>query len=247
MHSLYANLVNELHKWWLQPKTKWLLLVMMLIPILSAWLLDNGRTRTGIVLLTGSNLPMTMLSLLTTILLPLYLFMLAADSFSGELSARTLKNVLLRPIHKAKLFASKVLAVAVIIGLVLLLTGLVSAVSGLFMGGGGTASLGRIAGAYAAAFVPMMAVGVFAILISQWFTSSTLTIFVGVLLFGAVKFLPLFFPQAAGWSAFSYTDWGLQVSNGVSGDILFQGFALLLSYSMIGYMAAWLLFARKQL
>ncbi|MBW7459578.1 hypothetical protein K0U00_36525, partial [Paenibacillus sepulcri] len=83
MHSLTAGIINELEKWWLQRKTKWFLLFLVLIPVLAAWLVARVQGNAGISAIVGNDFPLIMLGILTTVLLPLYLFMCAADSFTA--------------------------------------------------------------------------------------------------------------------------------------------------------------------
>lgn len=246
MYSLYANTLNEAQKMWFQKKTKTALLLAVLVPVLSAVLLDSLQSNAGI--FVGRNLPLLMLELFTSVLLPLFLFMTAADSFAGEAAARTLNNVLLRPIARSNVFASKVLAIAMLAAVLLAVVWLASVLSGLVLDGGATMS-GWIDGvqAYFAAFVSMIAVGLAAVFVIQWFRSSSAALALCMFLYIAAKALPFVYPQAAVWSVFSYTDWyALWVGNAASSGKLLNGFVFLLANSIICYTAGWYLFERKQ-
>lgn len=248
MSGILINTRNEWEKWLLQRKAKWLLLVLALLPAASALLIRSIGSNSGILLVTGEDLPLAMLRLLTAFLLPLLLFMTAADSFTVEMADRTIKNVLLRPIARSGIFASKVLALGAVTVVILAIVGISSALSGMFLlpsvrGTGWWAG----AGAYAAAVIPMLTVGLFAVLVAQWWRSGTMMIVTCILVYGAVKLLPLVVPEAAYWSPFAYTGWHeLWIGGGVQGTERFQVFALLAGYCMISYTGALMLFARKQ-
>ncbi|NGQ97520.1 ABC transporter permease subunit [Brevibacillus sp. SYP-B805] len=238
-----------MEKLWKRRRTKGFLLLTLLVPIISAILLAFLQNHTGVFGGLGSNLPMLMLSLFTFALLPLFLFMTAVDSFSGEVAARTLKLVLVRPISRTKVFASKVLAIAVYLAVHLGVLWIASAVSGWMVPGGEMAGgvLDSVK-AYAASFVPMMAIGLIVVFIAQCFSSTTGAMATAIFIYAAAKLFPFVFPQFAVWSVFSYTNWYvLWVGNGMSMNTLLNTSVLLLSYCIIVYTAGWLLFDRKQL
>ncbi|MGM0883770.1 MAG: ABC transporter permease [Bacillota bacterium] len=248
MHSLYANVRNETEKLWNLRRTKGFLLLTLLLPVISAILLAAMQNNTVIGGL-GSNIPMLMLSLFTFALLPLFLFMSAADSFAGEVASRTLKLVLIRPITRAKVFASKILAIAFYIAIQLGALWLASVLSGwLITGGEATGGLLDSIKAYTASFFPMIAVGLITVLIVQCFNNSTGAITLIIIIYAAAKLIPFIFPQASVWSVFSYTDWYvLWVENGASISKLLQSFVLLLAYCIMAYTAGLIIFDRKQL
>jgi ABC-2 type transport system permease protein len=249
MHSLFANVLNETEKLWNRRRTKGFLLLALLIPVISAILLTILQNNTGVISGLGSNLPMMMLSLFTFALFPLFLFMTAADSFSGEVAAHTLKLVLVRPITRPKAFASKVLAIVFYIAVYLGVLWIASVISGWFVPGRNlTGGLPDSIKAYAATFVPVIAIGLFTVFIAQWFNNSTGSMAMIIFIYIAAKLLPFVFPQISVWSVFSYTNWYvLWVGKGVSISKLFNTFMLLLSYSIMAYTAGLILFERKQL
>jgi ABC-2 type transport system permease protein len=249
MNSLYANLRNETEKLWTRRITKGFLLLTLLLPVISAILLAALQNNIGVIGGLGSNLPMLMLSLFTFALLPLFLFVTAADSFTGEVAARTLKLVLLRPITRAKVFASKVLAIAVYIAVHLGALWIASVLSGSFIPGGDvTGGLLDSIQAYTASFLPMIAIGLITVLIAQCFNNSTGAMALIIFIYAAAKFIPFIVPQVSMWSVFSYTNWYVMwVGNGASISKLLNSFVLLLAYCIMAYTAGLIIFDRKQL
>lgn len=248
MHSLFASVLNETEKLWIRRRTKGFLLLALLIPLISAVLMALLQNNAGVIWGIGSNLPMLMLQLFTFALFPLFLFMTAADLFSGEVAARTMKLVLVRPITRNKAFASKIIAIAVFIALLLVTLWLSSVISGLFVPGGTTGGVLDSVKAYTAAFVPMIAIEMVAVFIMQCFNNSTGAMALIIFIYAAAKVIPFIFPAFSPWSVFSYTNWyTLWVGNGASVGKLTNSFILLLSYSIIAYTAGLILFERKQL
>lgn len=249
MHSVYASWFNEMEKLWLRRRTKGFLLLTVLIPAIFAFLLAILQNKTILSAGLGSNFPMLMLGLFTTIFLPLFMFMVAADMFPGEVAARTLKLTFIRPIVRSKVFASKVAALAVYIVVHLCAIWLVSVVAGLFLRNDNIwSSLFESIKLYTAAFVPMLAIGLIAIFFAVWFNNSTSALGLILFIYIAAKLLPLVFPPIAIWSIFSYSDWyTLWVGGGVSFGKLLNTFLLLLSYCILAYTAGWLIFDRKRL
>ncbi|UFJ39416.1 ABC transporter permease [Brevibacillus humidisoli] len=247
MNSLYANALNEMEKLWKRQRTKGFLLLTLLVPVISAMLLiflEQNAVFRGL----GSNLPMLMLGLFTFTFLPLFLFMTAVDSFSGEAAAGTSKLVLVRPITRTKVFTSKVLVIAIYIVVYLGVLWMASVISGWFVAGAdvGGGLLDSIK-AYAATFLPMMAIGLIAVLLAQCFNNTSGAITLIVSIYGAAKLLPFVFPQVSVLSVFSYTNWYvLWVGDGASIEKLFNTLVLLLAYCIIAYTAGWMLFDRKQ-
>nr|WP_273385856.1 ABC transporter permease subunit [Cohnella zeiphila] len=237
-----------MEKLWMRRRTKAFLLSTVLLPALGAAALSSLQSGTAIGFGLGSDLPMLMLGLFTTLLLPLFLFMAAVDSFTGEFASRTIKLVLTRPISRSKAFASKVLALAVLIAVSLGAVWLASAAAELLSGGGLTGS-GLIDGvvAYASAFLPMLAVALMSVLLAQRFHNSAGALGLIVLVYVLAKLLPFLFPSAAVWSVYSYTNWySLWIGGGVPSGKLLNTTLLLFSYCVMAYMGGLMQFERKR-
>jgi ABC-2 type transport system permease protein len=167
--------------------------------------------------------------------------------FAGEAAARTLKLVLVRPITRTKVFASKMLAIAGAAAVLLAALWLASTVAaalvpGASMSGGLLDSLI----AYTAALLPLFAIGLLAAFVAQWVGSGSGALAAMVLLYAAAKVAVFIFPAASVWSVFSYTNWYLLwVGGGASAVVLFRTFVLLLSYCIMAYTAGWLSFLHR--
>ncbi|WP_066070371.1 ABC transporter permease [Neobacillus soli] len=242
---IIANILNETEKLWKHNRTKGFLLLAILLPVISAIILHYLPNNLGI----GSNLPMLMLRLFTFSLLPLFLFMSASEAFSGEVASNTLKLGLVRPITRAKVFASKVAAITIFLAILLGVIMITTIISGWLVPGGDYASgLLDIFTAYAAAFIPLMAIGCVSVFIAQFFNKSSGALVTMILIYTAAKFVPFIFPALSVWSIFSYTNWYvLWIGNGAPFVKLANSFILMLSYCIMAYSAGVILFEKKQL
>lgn len=249
MYSLYANWLNEMEKLWTRRRTKGFLLLAFLVPALTPLILVLLQGNTSIYSGLGDDFPMLMLGLFMTIFLPLFLFMTAVDLFSGEAANGTVKLVLVRPIVRSKVFASKIMTIAVCIAVYLGAIWLGAVMGGLLLQNDNLwSSIFESVKAYTAAFVPMLAISLMAVFIAVCFNNSAGALGLSIFIYVVAKLLPFVFPPMAVWSVFSYTDWyTLWAGSGVSFGKLLNTFALLLSYCIITYTFSLLLFDRKQL
>ncbi len=208
MHSLYASVRNEVVKMALKKKNRFFLLMTFALPIGAGLLMGNLQNGLGLGVVTSGEFPIFVLGLLTVFFLPLFVFMGSADQFSGELGDRMLKNALVRPISRFKVFASKQAALAISIAAYLLVALLGSAGAALFLGGG--LELGNAIDwltAYAAAFLPLLSLSVTAVFLAQFFASGIGALTVSVLLYVALKAGAFVLPQLNAYSPTAYLNW----------------------------------------
>jgi ABC-2 type transport system permease protein len=249
MFNVYVNVLNESEKLWAQRKTKLFLSLSVFVPVTCALILYVLESNTGIMVTAGANFSLLMLQVFTFAVLPLFLFMAAADLFSGEAADRSLKLGLVRPITRHKVFASKVLAIGLYVVFYLVVLWHVSFLVLLFLNNGNvivevlTDSI-----AYVAAVIPMLSIGILAVFIAQWFKSSTGALTTCVIIYAIAQGLPFVLPTTAVWSVFSYTNWHMLWVNGaVPFGQLINGLLFLTSYGIIAYTLGLYLFQRKQL
>lgn len=249
MNSWYANMRNEVERLWRRRKTKGFALLTVLFPPLAAWALVALPAGSPLQSALAGDLPLLLLKPFTLILLPLFLFMTAADLFAGEAAAGTLKLTLLRPITRAKVFGTKAFALAFYAAVLLAALWVSAAASGLWIAGGEAgAGLAESLKAYAVTWLPMLAAGLLAALISLGVGSVGGAMALMLLIYAAAKLLPLWFPQLAIWSVFSYTDWQvLWAEGGAPAGSLLRSTGVLLAYCIMTYTAGVVLLERKKM
>lgn len=249
MHSLYANIWNETIKIAYKKKTWFFMIMTFLIPIGAGVLLGNFQSNLGIGAVSSSDYPIMMLSLFTGIFLPLFVFMGAAEQFSGELGDRTLKNLLTRPISRFKVYASKHISLGIYIAAYLVVAMIGSTLSAFFLNGGlSNVSASDLLVAYGAAFVPLAVLSMTAVLLAQFFSSSSGALTVSILLYIAVKVSAFFFPQVSTYSPTSYLNWHmLWIGNSMASGQIVSVFMFLLACSILFFTAGFYLFDKKEL
>ncbi|XID92623.1 ABC transporter permease [Paenibacillaceae bacterium WGS1546] len=249
MHLIYANVRNEWTKLVYRKKTWFFLAATLLLPVGGGLLLANAQNGLGIGAVTSGDYPITLLGLLTGYVLPLFVFMGAADAFSGETGAQTLKIALARPISRFKIYVSKQIALALAIAAYLLLALTGAAIASSFLGGGLTA--GAIADwliAYGAAFVPLAALSAAAVFLAQFFSGGSGAMAVCLLLYAAARAGSLFLPQAAAYSPTAYMNWhALWLGGSAANDQIAGVFMFLAACSILFFTAGFYFFDKKEL
>ncbi|WP_372635534.1 ABC transporter permease [Cohnella sp.] len=249
MHSLYANVRNEALKIALKKKNWFFLLMTFAIPIGAGVLLANVQSGFGLGVMTSGEYPIAVLGLFTGIFLPLFVFMGAADQFSGEQGDRTMKNVLTRPISRFKVFVSKQAALGVAIAVHLFAALVGSSIAAVFLSG--SFRLGDTLDwmiAYGAAFLPLLALSIAAVFLAQFFASGIGALAVSVLLYVALRAGAFFFPQLHSYSPTAYLNWHtLWLGNPLPAGQLWSVFMFLAACCILLFTAGFYFFDKKEL
>src|SRR5690606_24787359 len=119
---------NEWDIIWLRGRTKVLLALSVIMPIGLGLIMNAINSAFGLLMISANGIALTTLKALTTLYLPLLIFMLVADGFTFQ--PQTLKAFFLRPVHRYKLYSAKIIAILAIITLHLGLTLISALLSG---------------------------------------------------------------------------------------------------------------------
>lgn len=246
MNNLYSNTINESEKLFLKKKTIFFFIVTALIPFVSALLLSKFQNSFGIGAIDSSNFMVTMLNLFTTLFLPLFIVMAAADEFSGEVSDRTMKLTLLRPISRFKVYLSKNLSIGVYILASLCIIFLSTTLSGFLFGSSLTVIFHNLK-LCILAFFPAMGVGIIAAFIAQIFKSASGAIITLIFLFIGIKIIGIIIPVISFISLASYLNWHVLWLGNVGITKLLSIFIIMMSYYVIFFSAGFGLFDSKDI
>ena len=140
MNNLQAGLKNELLLMMYRRKILFFFLIAAVIPIILALSFRALQPTLGWIAVSPSY-PIQMLELYTIFMIPLFFLLTIADLFPQEISARTLKLVLLRPIHRVGVYTAKIVALGVSIAGLLLILALVTAACNAVLGTQGIGTL----------------------------------------------------------------------------------------------------------
>ncbi|WP_079909397.1 ABC transporter permease [Paenibacillus sp. 32352] len=246
MHSLKTGLVNELYMLLYRKKTIVMLIVSAILPVGLALSLHKLQPLMGLVAVSRT-FPIDMLGFYTALWIPLFIFLMAADLFPNEVSSRTLKLSLLRPITRFRVFASKTLAVLIANAAILLLLGLVTVLCSLFLGSSGTFHGSEVIKAYSAAWLSMAALSALFIFLAQWFNSASGSFAFSIVVYVVAKAAPFFSSKVASFSPISYTDWHLMwLNSSVMPSKLFTAAIFLISSCILFLSLGYFIFNRKE-
>jgi hypothetical protein len=251
MHSLKANTENEIRKMFLRSKVRACFILAVAIPAVIFILIDLLHSKSGILAVGGSSFPIFILGLFTSVLLPLFIFMWAADAFAGEVGEGTMKITLMRPITRFKVYLSKTLALSLATVLLLAIMLLAASICGLFLSSGVSQFIsGWVNGLKACilAVVPMISMVITAVFLSQFFRSSSGALTCSILVYIVGRFLPVVEPVAGKVLIFSYTNWHtLWLGNITDPARLLYAFMIMVSTSILLFTGGFYIFDTREL
>ncbi|MBI9013263.1 MAG: ABC transporter permease [Clostridiales bacterium] len=202
-----------------------------------------GEKSFGLSIYTESQFIKATLSTMMGFILPFIALYLSSTKIIGEFSHHTIKNLMLLPIEKSKIFFGKIVSVQGLLGVLLLMQFTVSLILGLLLDGG--FSLGvlmSLFGEYLGAFVILGLINLSGSLLAMVFNSGGLTIFIGYVLYIGMNFISLY---VAPFRTISLTtvisNYG-SLFNGTSLTLLLS----VLAYYMILYIVGSQLFEKKE-
>ncbi len=243
-----ANYSNELQK--LSVKKKYVVFLVLAVIICFfkigiSWAVS--ALSEGEMSLRSSNIAMTMLPFFAEIYVPLIALMCVTDLFCTEFHDNTIKALLMRPISRWKIIVSKGLATMTLCALYYLTVFIACTVLEFIFS---APSAGRIAAAfvsYALDLVPLGILVLTAILVNMLTRSTTLAMFLSIVLYAFLKFLHIF---GGAWGSMffaSYMQWHkLWVGATLPINALLIKTAILAGWSILLYTTSYLLFERKE-
>lgn len=248
MDGLVPGLKNELQLMIYRKKTIFFFLLSVFIPFLLIASFHALHPVMGLIAVSGSY-PVQMLGIYTLFLIPLFMFLEIADLFPQEVSSRTMKLALLRPVTRLGVYTAKFLALGVVIATLLLLLGMVSALCIILFGTPGAGGVNAFAWikAYVAAFLSMWSLAALFVLLAQFFRSAGGFLVFSILLYTAAKVIPYFINGFSAFSITSYTDWyTVWLSSSVPGGRLATSSLFILSSLVMFLGMGYFFFEKKE-
>jgi ABC-2 type transport system permease protein len=244
MKMIKAGVHNEVAKMLNLKKYRALLVLICVLSILISIL---GGAAKGFIGLLSTNLPITVLSILTKFLLPLIIAMIVADLFTAEQENGTIKAVIIRPISRIRIFTSKVLSIVLFVIIALLLSLVTSLISTIFINGISTVNIIEIFLAYIVSIVPMIPIILFAVTISQLCKSSSSTVMLSVFGYICIIVACTVLPSISPMVFTSYTGWyKLFIGAAMPISNILNILVLLIAYSMILFSVSSWVFEKKE-
>jgi len=251
--------VIELRK--LMHRKKYIVLCIIQMVIIAAFVLGmaamanfmSQQAMGGFMGLAFSDLPTipyNVLTALTSLTLPLYIFMMCSDSFAHEIEDGTIRCVFMRPITRFKAYLSKIGAIWLFVIANLLASALVCIIVGA-AATGSVRDTGGILAAYLLSAVPMLPFIAMSSCIAILVQNGTLSMFLSIIAC-IVMFVVTLLSQTVGAIFYINRLGYYRIFQGISFDqITVSHMAsetlLLLSTSMLFGIAGLVLFERKQI
>lgn len=237
MYNLVGNVLNESQKLFKKKKTIVSLLLIALISFLPAFFISAIKQKLIFIAMDSLNYPSVILSIVTNLLLPLFILMVSAELFSGEVAEGTMKLVLMRPISRFKVFLSKNIAIAFYIIACLVLTLFVSVISCMILNLSTDHFLNVIT-SYFIDLIPAFVFMLFATFVVQFFKNSSTALISGILTYIGLKILTLFIAGLNNILFTSYLNWSHEwLSSAFLSNInhLFMLIGYMIVFFIMGY------------
>ncbi|MEG1441611.1 MAG: ABC transporter permease [Oscillospiraceae bacterium] len=247
MTMFLANLKNELQK--LFSKKKYMVFIIISIAIalgnVGIKLLVN-KVAQGNFALSTHNISYSMLSFIADFMVPLIVFMAATDLFSSEFQDDSIKAILVRPISRFKIYLSKIMAIFVLAAVNFVCMLVVTAGLEIISGNGGV--LRNVIMAYLLDMIPMFVVILMATAVNQLGKSSTMALFLCIIVYAALAIGGIFIPHLSGLLFTGYMKWhNIWLGTALPFSAMISKIALMFGYGLIFLSGGYYLFARRSL
>jgi|GEM_PF-5880182 len=177
---------------------------------------------------------------------PLFIFMETMDVFTKEMNNSAIKNAIIRPVTRTKVYLAKVFAVCAFILSQIVFVGIVGTAVTMSMGGS-SMSMAKSAAAYAITFIPLIAFVFLAAFIAQIVKNGLLGMLLGILFLIVSYVTEMFMPYV---SAFIFVRHINIYKMIITGNIQFQGILsalfIIIAYIGVTFTAGTLIFNRKE-
>lgn len=246
MNKVIQNTINELHKLFLKKKILVLLVLTAILSFLPAFFISAIQAKLIFISLDSVSYPLIMLSVITNMLLPLYIFVSAAELFPGEVGDKTIKLVLSRPISRFKIYLSKISALFIYAIINLLVVFMVTTVSAIILKLN-SQEIGHILLSYIIDVLPAMVLIIFSAFVVQFFKSSSAALVSSILIFIGIRVVALFIKGLNNALFTSYLNWYPMWSlNGNSILRVLNTFFMITAYGIIFFTIGCYTFDKKE-
>jgi len=251
MSAMIAAYLNERDKILLRKKYIVFLIIGVVICVILAIggvFASNAILRFGGLAINIAPSPMIVLPIFSQVIIPLLIFMASADLFTAETSNNTMKAMICRPVERWKLYSAKLLAIvtyaAIYLGVIFVISTVLNQLLGRSLG------IGEIVSAffsYLLTLFPLAVLVAFASLVALFGRSSSLTMFLLVIIYLVLNALPLIFPALFDMLFTSYLGWHrLWIGFLPEASRLIHALAIIGGYGVVFVTGGSLIFDRRE-
>lgn len=249
MAAFKVALINELEKLYKKKKALAAVIFSLAVIILGQLVIWGVRSGFGIRGAGGGDFPILVLSVVIKTVLPLFVALVAIDSFSGEFSHNIIRVTLTRPVSRFKIFSAKIVTAVIFILFNLLLIFFFSTLISLFFNYSSLTAMGlaRSFLAYMVSLLPLLVLVLGVIFLAHLLKSGIAVFFAAILLFLASELLALILPQYAGLFVTSHLSWyKLWYAHTFPLAAVLRRLSLMLGYGIMFFIGSLYLFERKE-
>lgn len=249
MRRLITGIGNEFYK--LAIKKKYIVFLVIAIAVSFTRVGSNAliaKLSAGAASISTGNIPMTMLGFFSELLVPLVVFMAATDLIATEAGEGTLKAALLLPQSRMKVLTSKVMA-TFLMGMLYYIILLISCfiIEAVYGGNIGVHMIKTI-GAYLIDLIPLFVLTLMAAVINLASKSSTLAMFLCILIYALMKYMIYFVPGANSILFTAYSQWHrLWIGSTLPIRALLPKIGVVVGWGVLTYGAAFVMMDKKEL
>jgi ABC-2 type transport system permease protein len=245
LQSVSMNARNEMVKLTAKRGIKFYLFLATLLPVVLSFLAVKIQAN-DMITLPSLNISLSILNIFLMVLLPLFTFMAASDSFAGEWERGSLFQV--SPINRVEAFLSKIVAISAICFVQLGIVWVSVSISLSLTEKGLTWSeVASTFGAFVVSVLPLLAIICFAAFVSQLFKHSASAFGFMILTYALMYIFPLIISETTYLFPTSYLDWYQQWGGNVNFAWLGKSFIYLFSFCTLFLTAGYYSFNTKEL
>lgn len=209
--------------------------VLLIITWLSALVISGGNlyfnNRAGFTMIDGDQMPLTMITILGGVLLPIVAYIMAVDYTSSEYKRGTIQYGMMAPVSRGQLYVSKLAALTMFNALALSGVFVITFVTNVWtMSDQIIANLLMAIGAYIITLIPMTLVSLWGMLLGSYL-SAGLSIAIGVIAVMALNVGQFFVPMLGNISPTGYM--------GLSSQVLYGHSSVMTMISVLLYLLAY--------
>lgn len=203
---------------------------------------SKGLVNVGIV-----DMSLMMLTFFIQVYIPLVIFMASCDLFSSEVQDGTIRAVLMRPVSRFKIYLGKITAI-MLMALAFLASLFITTILLEALFSGGIRSFWISFGAYILDIVPLYILVLMAVFVNQFTKSSTLAMFLLILIYALLSIIGIFIPQLSGLLFTGYSQWhNIWIGQTIPFGPMLAKTGLLAGYGIIFMSAGYYLFDRREI
>lgn len=204
---IMANIKNECSKLFVRKKYIVFMLIEVIICIGAVCSkLLAARLSNGMWTMSNISTALSLMSVFLEAVIPFVCIMAVCELFSAEFQAKTIRSVFMRPAERYKVYIGKIGAVLILAVINMAVVFAAASISDLSVSGK-VVSFGYSLSAYILDIVPMLVVILMAVMLNQLVKSSTMAMFLCIIVYAGLKVMGISFTSLSGLVFTGYMQW----------------------------------------